>query len=376
MQAAGASAPVFCCRQRCAFNKNARAAYTVKVKYLMFTGGGSAGHVTPNLAVMQILQNRYRLAYMGTQGIERTLVGAFGCPYFTVECPKLIRAFTPKNLALPFALREAQKKALAVMEREKPDLVFSKGGYASYPAVWAASKLHIPVLTHESDLSPGLCTRIVAKRCRRVLTSFPETAARFPNGVCVGSPMRRELFGGDRQTARRRYGFTGDAPVLLVLGGGSGSRALNEAVETHLPALLRRFCILQLCGKGNVTPAPKGCVRLEYETDMGSAYACADLVLSRAGSNTLFELRALKKPALVVPLARRTRGDQAKNAAYFARKGWCDVLPERRLGELPAALLRLYGSATVRAALAADRAENGTQNILGEIQAAIAYRPK
>ena len=188
--------------------------------------------------------------------------------------------------------------------------------------------------------------------------------------------MRRELFGGDRQTARRRYGFTGNAPVLLVLGGGSGSRALNEAVEAHLPALLRRFCILQLCGKGNVTPAPKGCVRLEYETDMGSAYACADLVLSRAGSNTLFELRALKKPALVVPLARRTRGDQAKNAAYFAQKGWCDVLPERRLGELPAALLRLYGRATVRAALAADRAENGTQNILGEIQAAIAYRPK
>ena len=344
---------------------------------LLFCGGGSAGHVVPNLAIMQELKGRHELVYVGSRGgIEEGLAESFGVPFYGIDCPKLVRSFAPENLTLPLRMVRANREARALLEKVQPDLVFSKGGYASYPAVWAASKLHIPVLTHESDLSPGLCTRIVAKRCRRVLTSFPETAARFPNGVCVGSPMRRELFGGDRQTARRRYGFTGAAPVLLVLGGGSGSRALNEAVEAHLPALLRRFCILQLCGKGNVTPAPKGCVRLEYETDMGSAYACADLVLSRAGSNTLFELRALKKPALVVPLARRTRGDQAKNAAYFAKKGWCDVLPERRLGELPAALLRLYGSATVRAALAADRAENGTQNILGEIQAAIAYRPK
>ena len=353
------------------FNKIRRAAYTAKVKYLLFTGGGSAGHVTPNLAVMQELRGRCRLAYMGTGGIEKTLVAPFGCAYFCVECPKLVRSLTPKNLALPFRLRAAQRRALEILQCEKPDLVFAKGGYASHPAVWAAAKLHVPVLTHESDLTPGLCTRMVAKRCAHVLTSFPETAAMFSNGVCVGSPIRREIFGADRARARRKYGFDDETPVLLVLGGGSGSRALNEAVNAHLEELLTRFHILQLCGKGNVTQSPRGCVRLEFERDMGSAYACADLVLSRAGSNTLFELLALKKPALLVPLERCSRGDQLKNARYFEEKGLCAVLPEKKLGELPSALLRLYGSATVRDALLAYRSENGTERILQEIRAAI-----
>ena len=200
-------------------NKTQPAAYTVEVKYLLFTGGGSAGHVTPNLAVMQKLRGKYRLAYMGTGGIEKALLAPFGCPYYLVECPKLVRSLTPKNLTLPFRLRTAQKAALAVLERETPDLVFSKGGYASYPAVWAAAKLGVPVLTHESDLTPGLCTRLVAKKCTRVLTSFPETASRFANGVCVGSPIRSELFGKPRDRARKKYGFRGEKPVLLVLGG-------------------------------------------------------------------------------------------------------------------------------------------------------------
>ena len=346
------------------------------MKYLLFTGGGSAGHVTPNLAVMQKLRGKYRLAYMGTGGIEKTLLAPFGCPYYLVECPKLVRSLTPKNLTLPFRLRTAQKAALAVLEREMPDLVFSKGGYASYPAVWAAAKLGVPVLTHESDLTPGLCTRLVAKKCTRVLTSFPETASRFANGVCVGSPIRSELFGKPRDRARKKYGFRGEKPVLLVLGGGSGSRLLNEAVTAHLGDLLPRFDILQLCGKGNAGGGQEGCLRLEYEADMGSAYACADIVLARAGSNTLFELLALKKPALLVPLERCSRGDQLKNAHYFQAKGLCAVLREREIGDLPAALLRLYGSATIRAALAAHTAENGTERILREIQAVLQAPPQ
>lgn len=308
---------------------------------------------------------------MGTSGIERSLVSAFGCPYYCVECPKLVRSLSPKNLTLPFALRAAQKNALRILEREKPDLVFAKGGYASYPAVWAAAKMHVPVLTHESDLTPGLCTRMVARRCIHVLTSFPETAGLFKNGVCVGSPIRREIFGRERAAARRKYGFDDDMPVLLVLGGGSGSRTLNEAVEVHLAELLPRFHILQLCGKGNAGASPAGCVRLEFERDMGSAYACADIVLSRAGSNTIFELLALKKPALLVPLEHCSRGDQLKNARYFEEKGLCAVLPEKKLGELPAALLRLYGNATVRDALSAYVSGNGTERILQEIQAAV-----
>ena len=189
-----------------AHNKKRRAAYTVGVKYILFTGGGSAGHVTPNLAIMEELRRNCRIGYMGTGGIERELVHAFGCPFLQVDCPKLVRAITLKNLAIPARLRRACRTAHDLLRQDPPDLVFSKGGYASFPAVWAAHRLGVPVLTHESDLSPGLCTRLVAKKCRRVLTSFPETAEHFANGKYVGSPIRGALFGHDRAAARRNIG--------------------------------------------------------------------------------------------------------------------------------------------------------------------------
>ena len=358
------SAQEFCNGRRPAAIKRTEQHILFTVKYLLFTGGGSAGHVVPNLAVMQELQTRFRMAYMGTDGIERELATGAGYPFYSVSCPKLRRALTLQNLTFPVRLRRAQRAALEVLRRDPPDLVFSKGGYASYPAVWAAYRLHIPVLTHESDLTPGLCTRLIAKKCRRVLTSFPETAARFDNGLYVGSPIRRELFAGDRLRTRQAYGFCDDRPVLLVLGGGSGSRVINEAVRDALRELLPRFCILHLCGKNNLcSRTPAGYVQREYEPNMQNAYACADLVLSRAGSNTVFEILALKKPALLIPLSRATRGDQKQNARYFWEKGLCEVLDERRIKELPAALLRLYGNAAVRSALAAAPVQSGTGRI-------------
>ena len=338
------------------------------MKRILFTGGGSAGHVIPNLALMQELAPRYALAYMGTDGMERALVSAVGCPYFVVNCPKLRRSLSAENLAIPFRLAAANRAALRVMKRHPPDLVFSKGGYVSYPAIWAAHRLKVPVLTHESDLTPGLCTRLAARKCRYVLTSFPETAARFRNGKYVGSPVRRALYAGVRADAMRRYAFDGRKPVLLVLGGGSGSRSINEAVRARLAPLLLHFDILHLCGKGNLAPhSPRGYVQREFETDMAGAYACADLALSRAGSNTVFELLSLAKPALLVPLAHATRGNQAENARYSCEKHLCAMLAERDLAELPAALLRLYGNAEIRAALRARRRETGTENIVALI---------
>ena len=236
-----------------------------------------------------------------------------------------VRSLTPKNLTLPFRMVQSERRALALLKELRPDLVFSKGGYASLPYLRAANKLQIPALTHESDLSPGLATRLMARRCKFVLTSFEETARRFANGRYVGSPMRKELFAGSASRARARYGFKRGTPVLLVLGGGSGSRTLNEAVRAHLPALLKQFQILHLCGKGSPLPnapsdVPRGYTALSYEPDMASAYAAADFVLSRAGSNTVFEVLALRKPALLVPLERASRGDQLENAAYFEKR--------------------------------------------------------
>lgn len=334
------------------------------MKRLLFTGGGSAGHVVPNLAVMQELKNSYDLAYMGTDGLEKKLLADFDCPYFTIDCPKLVRSFTPKNLTIPYRLARAQRAALEIVKREKFDLVFSKGGYVSYPAVSAAHRLNVPVLTHESDLSPGLCTRIIAAKCNYVLTSFPETATKFRNGKYVGSPIREDVLHGERSAARHKYGFFGDKPVLLVLGGGSGSRVINEAVRKNLPAILPRFDILHLCGRGNFSRnAPRGYVQVEYEPRMQDAYACCDVALSRAGSNAVFELITLKIPSLLVPLAHASRGDQLQNAAYFARRGLCAVLHEEELDQLCAQLLCLYGNATLRANLQKDRTKSGTHTI-------------
>lgn len=340
------------------------------MKHLLFCGGGSAGHVTPNLAVMDALRKTYRITYMGTGGIEKTLVEGAGYPFLQVDCPKLIRSFTPRNLTIPVRLIAAEKKACRLLRADPPDLVFSKGGFASYPAVRAAHRLHIPALTHESDLTPGLATRMMARLCKNVLTSFPETAERFRHGICTGSPMRRELFARSRTEARVRYRLWGERPVLLVLGGGSGSRTLNEAVRQNLNELLRSWRILHLCGRGNVlADPPPGYVQREYEADMGSAYAACDLVLSRAGSNTIFELLALRKPALLVPLARCSRGDQLANAAYFCDRGLCRMLAETELPRLAEALLALYRDDALRAALAHCQISDGTPAVVARIEA-------
>lgn len=342
------------------------------MKHILFTGGGSAGHVVPNLALMHELRYSHRVTYMGTCGIEKELVGRAGYPFFTVETPKLVRSFTLENLKIPFRLSRAKRRAEEILSAEKPDLIFSKGGFVSYPAVCAAHKLGIPILTHESDLSPGLCTKLIAKKCGHVLTSFPETASLFKNGMHTGSPIRREILSGDRARARKKFGFDEKKPVLLVLGGGSGSRMLNEAVRGSLENILKRLYVLHLCGRGNaMNDPPEGYVQREYESDMGSAYACADLVLSRAGSNTVFEILALKKPALLVPLGHSSRGDQIENAAYFAERGLCRVLYEEELGALTNRLFDLLSDDALRAALTACTLTNGAENILSAIRDAL-----
>lgn len=338
------------------------------MKTILFTGGGSAGHVVPNLAIMNELKYSRRVLYMGTNGIERGLVEKAGFPFFTVECPKLVRSLTLKNLSIPYRLHKAKKTAMQILEKEKPDLVFSKGGFVSYPAVAAAHKTGVPVLTHESDLSAGLCTKLIAKKCERVLTSFPETAKLFKNGEFVGSPIRKEILCGEKWRAKKKFSLSEKKPCLLVLGGGSGSLTINEAVRENLKKLLPRFDILHLTGKGNAIDCNKaGYVQREFEQDMGSCYAAADLVLCRAGSNTVFELLTLKKPCLLVPLKKGSRGDQIENALYFEKKGLCRVLDEQGLGNLYEELLKTYQNEALKSALEEARIENGLSHILNLI---------
>lgn len=343
------------------------------MKTLVLTGGGSAGHVVPNIALLPALREKFKLAYIGSDGIERELMKGQGVPYYTVRCTKLVRGSILKNVALPFRFIRSLAAAKKALIAAGADIVFSKGGYVALPVVFAARKLHIPVLTHESDLTPGLANRLIAGRCEAVLTSFPETAEEFKNGVCTGAPVRAELFCADRKAALQKYGFQGAKPVLLLFGGGSGSLALNRAAEDALPEILKDFDMLHIRGKHGGAERREGYVPLEYEQDMSSAYAAADFVVSRAGSNTLFELLALKKPALLIPLEnRRSRGDQAQNARYFAEKGLCRVLheadlsPQRLLKQLRA----LAKDTALRQNLARSPFRAGNEAIIEAIQRA------
>lgn len=342
------------------------------MKHLVLTGGGSAGHAVPNAALIPALSERYELSYIGTDGIEKRIIAPYKIPYCTIKCAKFVRGLSLSNLSIPFRFYKSVKEAERGLKALKADGVFSKGGYVALPIVFAAKKLGLPVLSHESDLSPGLANKIIAKKCRAVLTSFPETAKRLKNGKYTGAPMRQALFGADKAAALAKYGFSGQKPVLLVLGGGSGSKTVNEALRANLFALTEKFDVLHLCGRGNAVQSnARGYVQREYEEDMPSAYAAADIALSRAGAGAAFELIALKKPTLFVPLEnKRTRGDQAENAVYFEARGLAKVLREKDLtpASLHSALFSLAEDEALKKALGESDITSGNAAILAEIE--------
>ncbi|MBQ9713888.1 MAG: UDP-N-acetylglucosamine--N-acetylmuramyl-(pentapeptide) pyrophosphoryl-undecaprenol N-acetylglucosamine transferase [Clostridia bacterium] len=345
------------------------------MKKILFTGGGSAGHVIPNLALINELlsDGKTDVCYMGTNGIEKSIVAAKNIPFYEIRCPKLIRGGGIKglwkNLKIPRTFSQAVKQAEKGLRLFQPDLVFSKGGYVALPVLFAARKMRIPCLTHESDLSAGLANKLAAKKCHRVLTSFPETAEKFKNGKYTGAPVRREIFSANRAAARQKYGIPPSQKVLLVLGGGSGSVAINQAVRAQIKKLTEFCFVLHICGKGNrVESTLKNYAQEEFVSDIGEAYACADLVLSRAGAGAIFEILALKKPSVLVPLAGATRGDQRQNAEYFRKRGLCRVLPQDNLQALADEIERAFADHELSLRLQEHVPENGTKNVLLEIE--------
>lgn len=303
---------------------------------LIFTGGGTAGHCTPCLALLPYVKNDFdKIYYIGSEnGIERGIVEKTGIPYYGVPCAKLVRSFTLKNFTIPFKVFSGIKKAGKILDELSPDVVFSKGGYVSLPVVVAAKKRGIPVVSHESDYTAGLANKIAAGYCKKVLTAFPETAANVKNGEYAGAPIRRELFTANKTAALKSFGFTDGKPVLLVTGGSQGAKALNEALRAALPDLLPRFNVIHLCGKNNLSGMvkQKGYFETEFLSRVEDAFVCADVCVSRAGSNSVFELLALNIPCVLVPLPKgNSRGDQVLNAEYFQKLGLCAVLPQNVL---------------------------------------------
>ncbi len=344
------------------------------MKKILFTGGGSAGHVLPNLALMNEIRTAgfADVCYMGTEGIEKGLVEK-NTPFYTISCPKLVRggglSALKNNLKIPFALRAAIHQAEKGLQLFQPNLVFSKGGYVALPVVLAAKKLKIPCVAHESDLSAGLANKLSAKKCRFVFTSFPETAKTLKNGKYGGAPIRREVLNTNKNVASKAWDIPQNTHVLLIFGGGSGSRAINQAVRKHLKTLTEKHLVLHVCGKGNIIESTeKNYRQFEFITDMGGAYAIADLVVARAGSGTVFELMALKKPALLIPLEGATRGDQIQNAEYFAQKGLCHVLRQKDFDQLPQAIEETCNDTQMKKRLQESRYTQGNGRIVSELR--------
>ena len=301
-------------------------------KKIVLTGGGTAGHVTPNLALLPYLkQEGYEVIYIGSQnGIERTLIEAEGIPYYGISTGKLRRYLSKENLKDVFKVLKGISEAKRLLKKLKPDLVFSKGGFVAVPVVLGAKKNHIPVIIHESDITPGLANKIAMPSARVICATFPETLQYVPKGkgVHTGTPIRKELFEGEREKGLSACGFSGEKPVLLMMGGSLGAVKLNDCLREILPELTKTFDIIHLCGKGNLDETLQSRTdykQFEYVSDgLNDLFAAADFVVSRAGSNSISE-----KPSLLIPLsARASRGDQILNADSFEKQGFARVLDE------------------------------------------------
>ncbi len=310
------------------------------MKRIVLTGGGTAGHVTPCIALLPELKKEgYDIQYIGSQnGIERKLIEEYGIPYYGISSGKLRRYFDPKNFSDPFKVMKGYFEAKKILKRLKPDVVFSKGGFVSVPVVLAAKKVRIPVIIHESDMTPGLANKLAIPAARKVCANFPETLNYLPadKAVLTGTPIRKELFSGNKLRGLDFCGFTANKPVLLIIGGSTGSRVINEIIRGMLPTLLRDYQIIHLCGKDNLDDKlsdVEGYVQYEYiKKELSDLFAAADLVISRAGANAICELLALKKPNILIPLSlKSSRGDQILNAESFERQGYSYVLKEEDL---------------------------------------------
>ena len=349
-------------------------------KKIVITGGGTMGHVTPNLALLpHLLEKGYEVHYIGTEkGVEADKLQAIpGITYHAVKSGKLRRYFDWKNFTDPFRVLAGAFQSAHLMGKIKPDVCFSKGGFVAVPVVFGAWLHRIPVVCHESDLTPGLANKLCTPFAKKVATTFPECAAALgEKAECVGTPLRPELFQGDKAKGLKLLGFTGEKPVLMMMGGSLGAQAVNKALREALSELLPTFDVVHICGKGNVDSAladTAGYTQLEFvSAELPDIFAACDLVLSRAGSNALMEFQALARPLLLVPYPKgASRGDQILNAQSLEKRGLCRVLLQENMtaATLTEALLQTWAdreqlTAAVKAAPPAD----GTFRVLEMIE--------
>ena len=350
------------------------------MKRAVVTGGGSAGHVIPALPVIEALHSkRWEVSFIGSDsGLEERLVAPLGTPFFSVRTGKLRRYFSVANLTDALRIPIGILQAFAILRRVRPDVVFSKGGFVAFPVVFAAWLRRIPVVAHESDLTPGLANRLSLPFVATLCASFEGTRLAARRVVHSGTPIRDTLLNGDPDRGFDRAGLPGDRPMLVVVGGSLGAQRLNEVTRAALPGLTETFEVLHVCGAGHLDPDVEntpGYVQREFVSDgWGDILAAATVVVSRSGANALHELLTLGKPNLLVPLpTTASRGDQIENAAYAAERGYSTVLAEADLTPetLVATARDVLGTLEAwRTRLAEFRAPDATALIVAELEAA------
>lgn len=352
------------------------------MKRIVLTGGGTAGHVTPNIALLPRLKELgYDIHYIGSyEGMEKKLIEDCGIPYYGISSGKLRRYFDVKNFSDPFKVLKGYGQARKLLKKLKPDVVFSKGGFVSVPVVFAAKHCHIPAIIHESDITPGLANKLAIPNAYKVCCNFPETLKYLPSdkAILTGSPIRSELLSGNRQHALAYCHLTEGKPVILVVGGSSGSQFINEIVRGILPELLKDYQVIHLCGKGNLDKSlhgTAGYAQFEYANqELSDMFALADIVISRAGANSICELLALHKPNILIPLsANASRGDQILNAHSFEQQGFSMVIEEENLSNvvLLDAVQKLYENrAQYITAMKASKQMNSVETVVQIIEEA------
>jgi undecaprenyldiphospho-muramoylpentapeptide beta-N-acetylglucosaminyltransferase len=307
------------------------------MKTIVLTGGGTAGHVTPNIALLPYLKEAgYEIVYIGSiDGMEKKLIEECGITYYGIHSGKLRRYIDAKNISDIFKVVKGIGQARKLIKKLKPSVVFSKGGFVAVPVVIGAYLNKVPVILHESDITPGLANKLAIPFAKAVCTTFPEAVKAIPDnkGILTGTPIRDMIFKGKKQKGLDLCGFKGDKPIMLVMGGSQGSVKINNFIRELLPKLTTKFDIIHLCGSGNFDKTKaelSGYKQFEYVSDeLPDIFAAANFVVSRAGSNAICEFLSLSMPMLLIPLSKKaSRGDQILNAESFEKQGFAKVYDE------------------------------------------------
>ena len=346
------------------------------MRRIVLTGGGTAGHVTPNIALLPSLQRQgYDIRYIGSYtGIEKQLIEDYQIPYYAISSGKLRRYMDLKNITDPFRVINGCLQATRLLRKLKPDVVFSKGGFVSVPVILGAKLCGIPSIIHESDMSPGLANKLCIPLASNICTTFSETLQYLPDhkAVLTGTPIRSEILTGEPKKGLKICNFTTDKPTLMMIGGSLGAVRINTLLRKIFPEIRKKYQLVHLCGKGNLDPTLEnvsGYKQFEYvKEDLPHLFAMSDVIISRAGANAISELLALKKPNILIPLpSSASRGDQLLNAQSFKKQGYSYILHEENMTEksLLDAIDYVYSHRNNQVkAMSTSQASNGVENVI------------